>query len=84
MLDLSLCVTFHLSFFSSYSYSYLYYVTFALSKVSLGSGETDEVISRELAGVTEGVRGSEGMVERRVTARLSTSRLKRRGERIRQ
>ena len=29
-------------------------------KVSLGSGENDEVISTELAGVTEGVRGSEG------------------------
>ena len=29
-------------------------------KVSLGSGENDEVISIELAGVTEGVRGSEG------------------------
>ena len=29
-------------------------------KVSLGSGENDEVISMELASVTEGVRGSEG------------------------
>ena len=29
-------------------------------KVSLGSGENDEFISIELAGVTEGVRGSEG------------------------
>ena len=29
-------------------------------KVSLQSGENDEVISIELAGVTEGVRGSEG------------------------
>ena len=29
-------------------------------KVSLGSGENDEVISIELAGVTEGVRGNEG------------------------
>ena len=29
-------------------------------KVSLGSGEKDEVISIELADVTEGVRGNEG------------------------
>ena len=29
-------------------------------KVSLGSGENDEVISIELASVTEGVRGGEG------------------------
>ena len=29
-------------------------------KVSLGSGENDEVISVELASVTEGVRGGEG------------------------
>ena len=29
-------------------------------KVSLGSGENDEVINIELAGVTEGVRGSKG------------------------
>ena len=29
-------------------------------KVSLGSGENDEVISIELAGVTERVRTSEG------------------------
>ena len=29
-------------------------------KVSLGSGEIDEVISIELARVTEGVRGGEG------------------------
>ena len=29
-------------------------------KVSLQSGENDEAISIELAGVTEGVRGSEG------------------------
>ena len=29
-------------------------------KVSLGCGENDEVISIELASVTEGVRGGEG------------------------
>ena len=49
-------------------------------KVSLGSGENDEVTSTELA--TEVVRETPGMPERRVTARLSICRLKRRGERI--
>ena len=52
-------------------------------KVSLGSGENDEVISMELASVTEGVRGGEGNTsdgKAKGDSELSISRLKRRGE----
>ena len=44
-------------------------------KVSLGSGENDEVISIE----SEAARETPGMAERRVTARLSIRRLKKKG-----
>ena len=45
----------------------------------LGGGEHDEVVSIELADVMEGVRGNKG--DTRDRARLSMSRMKRRGER---